>query len=499
MDRSGYANLCQLLTLGKRRTTKGSCELSLADLLAPRWWGCSPPLTSRPPPSPIPTCDPCAKRSGTGCRSSPGAPSAATTPPTCPVWPPSRAAAGIPLLATNHVHYHDPARRPLQDVLTCVRHRCTVHDAGYRLFPNAERHLKSPYQMQALFNAHPAALRRVMDIVDRCTFSLDQLRYEYPAEVVPIGVTAIQHLADLTWAGAAGRYPAGVPDKVAKLLREELALIGKVRYEHYFLTVHDIVLFARSRGILCQGRGSAANSAVCYCLGVTAVLDPNVITTLFARFISETRNEPPDIDIDFEHERREEVIQYVYAKYGRDRAGMTAEVITYRGRSAVRDVAKALGLRPDAIDSMAKRLEWWDRQSITPAQVTEAGLDPADPTVRRVVGLSTELLGFPRHLSQHVGGMVMTRGPLCEIVPIENGAMPDRTVIEWDKGRHRRTRHPQGRPARPRHAHRHREMFEARPRPPPAAHDPPGRPRHLRHDLSGPTPSACSRSRAAPR
>ncbi len=429
MDRTGYANLCQLLTLGKRRAPKGQCELSLADL-PDRATGLLAAVD--PPADPDPTLRPLREAFGDRLSLVAHCPFGHDDAARLAALDALSRRSGIPLLATNNVHYHDPARRPLQDVLTCVRHHCTIDEAGHRLFPNAERHLKHPHEMHALFHAHPTAVHRTVDIAERCTFSLEQLKYEYPAEVVPIGVTPIRHLSDLTHAGAAERYPAGVPLKIRDRLHGELALIGRLRYEHYFLTVHDIVTFARSKGILCQGRGSAANSAVCYCLGVTAV-DPNVIETLFARFISETRNEPPDIDIDFEHERREEVIQYVYAKYGRDRAGMTAEVITYRGRSAVRDVAKVLGLRPDTVDAMAKKLEWWDRGSISPAQVREAGLDPAEPTVRRVVGLSEQLLGFPRHLSQHVGGMVMTRGPLCELVPIENGAMRDRTVIEWDK------------------------------------------------------------------
>jgi error-prone DNA polymerase len=444
VDRGGYANLCQLLTLGKRRAAKAECDLSLADLLNragglmaavdPRGTGVSPVLSTearagRPCDDELPLL-----REAFGDRLSIVA--------TCPfgrddIADLSRLAglsrrSGVPLLATNHVHYHDPARRPLQDVLTCVRHGCTVHDAGHRLFPNAERHVKHPYQMHALFEAHPAAVHRTVDVAERCTFSLDELRYEYPHEVVPAGRTAIAHLTDLALAGAAERYPDGVPPHVVELVGKELALIEQLQYEPYFLTVHDLVRFARSRGILCQGRGSAANSAVCYCLGVTAV-DPDRINVLFERFVSGARKEPPDIDIDFEHERREEVIQYVYAKYGRDRAGMTAEVITYRGRSAVRDVGKALGLGPDTVDEMAKRLEWWDRGTLSPQQVREAGLDPADAAVRRVVELSTQLLGFPRHLGQHVGGMVMTRGPLCELVPIENASMEGRTVIEWDK------------------------------------------------------------------
>ena len=341
-------------------------------------------------------------------------------------------ATGVPLVATNHVHYHDPGRRALQDVLTCVRHGCTIREAGFKLFPNGERYLKPPAKMHRLFADYPQTIRRGLEIAERCRFSLEELKYEYPDEVVTPGVSPSDYLARLTWAGAAERYPDGIPDKVRRQVEEELALIGQLHIEHYFLTVHDVVRFARERGILCQGRGSAANSAVCYCLGVTAV-DPNVHDLLFARFVSTARNEPPDIDVDFEHERREEVIQYVYQKYGRDRAGMTATVISYRGRSAVRDVGKAMGLSLDMVDSMAGKLDWWDRGILSDAHLREVGLDPGDRTVRRVCALAGELLGFPRHLSQHTGGMVMTRGPLCEMIPIENASMPDRTVIEWDK------------------------------------------------------------------
>jgi error-prone DNA polymerase len=339
---------------------------------------------------------------------------------------------GIPLLATNGVHYHDPNRRPLQDVLTCVRHGCTIHDAGFKLFPNSERYLKSPEQMHRLFAAQPEALRRSVELAERCNFSMDELKYEYPDELVPEGQTPIEYLSGLTWTGARERYPSGVPDKVRHQLEHELQLIEQLHFEAYFLTVHDVVRFARSRDILCQGRGSAANSAVCYCLGVTSV-DPARIDLLFERFVSAARGEPPDIDIDFEHERREEVIQYLYNKYGRDRCGMSAEVITYRGRSAIRDVGKAMGLSLDMVDSMAKRLDWWHRGQLTVEMLREAGLDPDDANVRLIVALAGELLGFPRHLGQHVGGMVMTRGLLCELVPIENAAMEDRTVIEWDK------------------------------------------------------------------
>ncbi len=338
----------------------------------------------------------------------------------------------VPLLATNDVHYHHPDRRRLQEVLTCVRHGCTIQEAGFRLFQNGERYLKSPQQMHALFASHPQAIQRRLEIAGQCNFNLDQLQYEYPQELTPADKTPLDYLADLAWAGTAERYPQGIPSKVRSLVEREMKLIGELRIEAYFLTVQDLVRFARSRGILCQGRGSAANSAVCYCIGITSV-DPDRINVLFERFVSAARNEPPDIDVDFEHERREEVIQYVYEKYGRDRAGMTAEVITYRGRSAVRDVGKAMGLGLDTVDQMAKRLDWWDRGTLTPQKLSEAGLNPADRTVRLVIELSGELLGFPRHLSQHVGGMVMTHGLLCEMVPVENASMEGRTIIEWDK------------------------------------------------------------------
>jgi error-prone DNA polymerase len=349
----------------------------------------------------------------------------------------------LPLIATNQVHYHDPARRPLHDVLTAVRHHTMVADLGCRRFANGERYLKAPAQMAQLFAKYPDAIQRTIEAADRCAFSLDELRYEYPDELCPDGQTPTAYLAELTWAGARQRYPAGIPGKVRQLLERELALIAELRYEAFFLTVWDLVVFARARGILCQGRGSAANSAVCYCLGITSV-DPDRADLLFERFISKERNEAPDIDVDFEHERREEVFQYIYGKYGRDRAGIVAEVITYRPRSAVRDVGKALGLSLDAVDRLAKAIDWHEPLTPNPSpsrergetfaeHIREAGFAPDAPSVRRLVELSSELIGFPRHLSQHVGGFVITGRPLSELVPIENAAMPDRTVIEWDK------------------------------------------------------------------
>ena len=340
--------------------------------------------------------------------------------------------AGAPLVATNAVLYHAPHRRPLQDVLTCIREKCTIAEAGLRLEANAERHIKSAKEMARLFAGHEDALRLSVEIAQACAFSLDELKYEYPDEPVPEGKTPQSHLEDLTWDGAAWRYPNGLPDKVRDTLVKELALIAELSYAPYFLTVHDIVRYARSLGILCQGRGSAANSAVCYCLAVTNV-DPTEIDLLFERFVSPERKEPPDIDVDFEHERREEVIQYIYARYGRDRAGLAATVICYRGRLAVREVGKALGLSADTVAALATAIWGLSNSSLPEQHVREAGLDPSDPLLARVLELTQELIGFPRHLSQHVGGFVLTRGPLSEVVPIGNAAMEDRTVIEWDK------------------------------------------------------------------
>src|SRR5260370_1152737 len=338
----------------------------------------------------------------------------------------------LPLVATNDVHYHDPARRPLQDVLTAIRHGVTVARLGARRFPNAERHLKSPAAMAKLFAAEPDAIAHGLELAERCNFSLDELRYQYPEELCPPGLSPAQHLTQLTWDGARTRYPDGVPAKVTSLLEHELALIEDLHYEPFFLTVWDLVVFARGRGILCQGRGAAANSVVCFCLGITSV-DPDRTDVLFERFVSRERDEAPDIDVDFEHERREEVLQYVYQKYGRDRAGIAAEVICYRPRSAVRDVGKALGLSPDGVDRLATAMDHVHDAIGMGARLGEAGLDAGSAKVTQMLRLAAEILGFPRHLSQHVGGFVITHGPLSELVPIENAAMPDRTFIEWDK------------------------------------------------------------------
>ena len=340
-------------------------------------------------------------------------------------------AEGVPLVATNDVLYHGAGRRALADVMTCIRHHTTIDEAGWRLSANAERHLKPAVEMVRLFRDHPDAVARSLEIAEACRFSLDELRYEYPDEVAE-GRDPQETLEILTWAGAAGKYPGGIPDPVRQTVERELALIAGQRYAPYFLTVHDIVRFARAQNILCQGRGSAANSVVCYCLGITSV-DPTEVDLLFERFISAARGEPPDIDVDFEHERREEVIQYIYRKYGRARAGLTATVIRYRARSALREVGKAMGLSADLVARLTGTIWGWSSQGVDGERARSLGLDPDDPRLRRTLELAQELVGFPRHLSQHVGGFVITRGPLSDLCPVANAAMEDRTTIEWDK------------------------------------------------------------------
>ena len=338
----------------------------------------------------------------------------------------------MPLVATGDVLYHAPSRLPLHDVLTAIKHRTTVDQADELLLPNAQRHLQTILQRQTAFAEIPDALARNLEIADRCSFCLSQLRYEYPEELAPNGKPPLEYLRQLTFAGARQRYADNIPDKVQLQLNHELKLIQELRYEAYFLTVWDLVRFARNRDILCQGRGSAANSAVCYCLGVTSV-DPSTTDLLFERFVSKERDEPPDIDVDFEHERREEVLQYLYEKYGRDRAGLAATVITYRVRSAVRDVGKALGLSLDRVDALAKQVEGYSQEDSLAARMNDVGVDPHSQMGRHMEHLVHEIIGFPRHLSQHVGGMVMTQGKLDELVPIENASMDGRTVIQWDK------------------------------------------------------------------
>ena len=343
--------------------------------------------------------------------------------------------AGLRLIATNDVLYHEPARRPLQDVMTCIREHVTLATAGRLLEPNAERHLKSPEEMCRLFAEWPHAIRATRAVADALNFDLEELAYEYPREVIPTDMTPQAYLEKLTWEGAADRYPDGIPLPTKATLQKELAMIEKLDIARYFLTIHDIIRFARYEcqpPILCQGRGSAANSAVCYVLGITAV-DPAQHQLLFERFISEERKEPPDIDVDFEHERREEVIQHIYAKYGRDRAGLCATVIHYRPRSAIREVGKVMGLSEDVTGAIAKTI-WgsWGRE-VGEGHAKEAGLDLSDPVLRKTILLAQQLIGMPRHLGQHVGGFILTERPLTETVPIGNGAMADRTFIEWDK------------------------------------------------------------------
>lgn len=336
----------------------------------------------------------------------------------------------IPLVASGDVHMHVRSRKPLQDLLTATRIGKPLSACGWALQPNAEQHLRSRLRLAQTYPSD--LLAETLRVAARCSFCLDELRYQYPAEVVPEGETPAGYLRRITHEGAARRWPLGIPAKVQAQIEHELALIAELRYEHYFLTVADIVAFARSRQILCQGRGSAANSVVCYCTGVTEV-DPSRLSVLFERFISKERNEPPDIDIDFEHERREEVIQYLYQKYGRERAALTAAVISYRPRSAIRDVGKALGLADEVLSALAQGRQWWDGATVAPERLAEAGLAPQSLKARQLNLLTSQLIGFPRHLSQHVGGFVLTRDPLSRTVPIENARMPERTVIEWDK------------------------------------------------------------------
>jgi error-prone DNA polymerase len=339
---------------------------------------------------------------------------------------------GLPLIAVNDVLYHHPDRRQLQDVLTCIREHLTIDEAGRRLAANAERYLKPPAEMARLFRAAPQAIEETLKLDETLTFSLDELRYEYPDELRSGFATAQEALVHLTWQGAAARYPDGVPDNVRQNLEHELALIAGLKYAPYFLTVHDIIRYARSQNILCQGRGSAANSSVCFCLGVTEV-DPNLHDLLFERFVSADRNEPPDIDVDFEHERREEVIQYIYDRYGRERTGIAATVISYRGRSAIREVGKVFGLSEDTIGTLSSSIWGMGGGPVRADALERAGIDVNSPRIRKLRALVAQIQSFPRHLSQHVGGFVITRNRLDEAVPIANAAMDERTFVEWDK------------------------------------------------------------------
>jgi len=344
--------------------------------------------------------------------------------------------AGLPVTACGDVVMHVRARRMLHDVLAAIRHGCTVHELGFRALPSGERHLRSRGELRTLFSA--PQLQESVAIAQRCGFRLDQLNYRYPREIVPAGKTPAGYLRELVeagirerWGGRERRQPP-LPRALREQIDRELSLIREMRYEAYFLTVYDIVRFARNRGILCQGRGSAANSAVCFCLGITEV-DPARMSMLFERFISRDRDEPPDIDVDFEHERREEVIQYIYRKYGRERAALAATVITFKPRSAIRDIGKALGFSPAQVDRLARNTAWWDNPEGFTARIRQQGFDLDNLKIRQLVYLVQALVGFPRHLSQHVGGFVISEAPLASLVPVENAAMADRTVIQWDK------------------------------------------------------------------
>ncbi len=433
MDRAAYGRLCRLLTRGKRRAEKGACLLRYEDLLE---FGAGQIVVALPPDRPGDDFSAFLRRLAADF---PGRAYLAAQH----LYRGDDAkrlhrlsllaqSSGLPLVATNDVLYHIPARRRLQDVVTCIREGCTLAEAGFRLAAHAERHLKPEAEMLRLFRRHADAVARSLEIVARCGFSLEELRYDYPDETGSDGSSPQTRLERLTWAGAAKRYPAGIPEKIRRQIVHELELIGELKYAPYFLTVHDIVEFARAKDIFCQGRGSAANSVICYCLGITDV-NPNEVELLFERFVSTERHEPPDIDVDFEHERREEVIQHIYQKYGRHRAGLTAVVICYRTRSAIREVGKVMGLSEDVTGALAGMVWGWHSSGIEEEHVREAGLDPQDPTLRLALDLALELIEFPRHLSQHVGGFVITQGPLEELVPIENAAMEDRTVVEWDK------------------------------------------------------------------
>jgi error-prone DNA polymerase len=434
IDRDGYGRLSRFLSLGKMRAEKGECELLLDDVAAHAdgiafiaWptddldaFEAELPRLRDALPSLRHVAASYLYRGGDVAR--------------IERLDRIARAKGCTILATNDVHYHAPEKRPLQDVMTCIREKVTIRRAGFLLNSNAERHLKSPEEMARLFERWPHAISATREFADRLDFSLDELRYEYPRESVPDGKSPQDYLEQLAWEGAKRRWPDGVPEKVRKQLEYELPLIARLDFARYFLTVHDIVAFARGLDppILCQGRGSAANSAVCYCLGITAV-DPSTSDLLFERFISEERREPPDIDVDFEHERREEVIQHIYDKYGRDRAGIAATVIHYRPRSAIREVGKVMGLSEDVCGALASTIWGHMDAELEEGRANDAGLDLSDPHLKRTMKLAEQLIGMPRHLSQHVGGFILTERPLTETVPVGNGAMADRTFIEWDK------------------------------------------------------------------
>ena len=434
IDRDGYGRLSRLLSLGKMRATKGECELTLGDVadhadgIAFIAWPDGDLAAFEADLPRLREALPALQHVAASCLYR-GDDLARIERLDC-----IAKRNGCTILATNDVHYHAPEKRPLQDVMTCIRKKVTIANAGFLLNPNAERHLKSPAEMARLFARWPHAITATREFADALHFSLDELRYEYPRESVPDGRSPQAHLEHLTWEGARARWGEKIPYKVLTQLNHELKLIERLDFARYFLTVHDIVDFARNLDppILCQGRGSAANSAVCYCLGITAV-DPATSDLLFERFISEERREPPDIDVDFEHERREEVIQHIYQKYGRDRAGIAATVIHYRPRSAIREVGKVMGLSEDVCGALASTIWGHGGDDNVSERAADTGLDLNDPHLKRTIKLAEQMIGMPRHLSQHVGGFVLTERPLTETVPVGNGAMDDRTFIEWDK------------------------------------------------------------------
>jgi len=475
-NRKGYGNLSELITLGRRRADKGCYLLRRGDLdghEAEHETGCEPGRKPGHVPKQAPkhepqhepkheTADPAARLTqlpdclaillpSRGAARETNAEQAAWLARTFGrrAWIAAEllqdgddahrlaqladlaAAAGLPLVAAGDVLMHVRSRKPLQDTLTAIRLGRPLAECGYALQPNAEQHLRPRLRLAQLYP--PALLQQTLDIAARCNFSLDEISYQYPKEIVPEGATLPGHLRRLVYEGAAQRrFRDGIPERIREQIEHELALIAELRYEPFFLTVYDIVRYARSRHILCQGRGSAANSVVCYCLGITEV-DPARSNVLFERFISRARNEPPDIDVDFEHQRREEVMQYIYAKYGRHRAAIAATVITYRPRSAMKDVGKALGLDFGQVNRLSGSHKWWDGSKVSAARLRESGFDPQAVVVRRLVELSEALIGFPRHLSQHVGGFVIAQDSLARLVPIENAAMENRSVIQWDK------------------------------------------------------------------
>ena len=434
-DRDAYGRLTRLLTVGNRRAPKGECHLTLDDL---------PMLESGQRFIVMPPFDSGKEFANRLARFAALFPEE-TFLALSPAYRGNDRARfeelarladqhSTPLIATNDVLYHVPERRPLQDLITCIREHVIIDEAGFLLERNAERHLKSPGEMARLLAGYEDAITRTAKLAEECNFSLDELAHHYPDETVGDGLTPQQTLERLTWEGAKKRFPDGPGEKIRGMIEHELRIIAKEDFAPYFLTVHDIVRFARSVDppILCQGRGSSANSVVCYCLGITSV-NPAEIDLLFERFISSARGEPPDIDVDFEHERREEVIQYIYEKYGPHRASLAATVIRYRGRSALNEAGKAMGLSPDVVSAMGGLVWGWSAATPSPDQIREAGLDPNDARLRQTLILAGQLIGFPRHLSQHVGGFVITQPPLDEVVPIANAAMEDRTTVEWDK------------------------------------------------------------------